>query len=401
MSGCKLPSVSPAGFLRIANGGAHAGGSDAACRRLLEIANEADLDLVHTRSVDLLHRGDEHFARVVRSIEVASREICIEMYQTRPDPVGWRICSALADAASRGVQVRLLLDRFGSSSISGWLTTLRRFGVAVQWYRPWRPWSNPFHRTHRKLVVIDGLVASIGGINFAAEFSETLSGKSTWRDVALWGEGRAAWTLRRQFDAAWRASGGGHGSPVEVPRGSGTLCALSGPKETGARQAAAYLALTNTAREELALATPYFLPDRSMTMALLHAARRGVRVLVVVPRHNDIWLFKHGARRRFRRLLDAGVAIWERCDRMVHAKVAVADSMVAALGSTNLNRLSFHGNSETLMLTAEAKIVSQVRELIVNESAMTADRLSSRSWVDHSDRRLFAEFAAQPLACFL
>jgi cardiolipin synthase len=138
-----------------------------------------------------------------------------------------------------------------------------------------------------------------------------------------------------------------------------------------------------------------------MTTALVGAARRGVKVLVVVPRHNDIWWFKHGARHRFDRLLDAGIEIWERCDRMVHAKVAVVDSMVAALGSTNLNRLSFHGNSETLMLTAEPKIVSQVRDLVVTESAITADRLSSRSWVDHSDRRLFAELAAQPLACFL
>jgi phosphatidylserine/phosphatidylglycerophosphate/cardiolipin synthase-like enzyme len=401
VNGCELLTDSSDGFLRIANGGACRGASSAAQQLLLEVANAADLDLVHAHSVDLLHRGDEHFDRIVRSIEAASREICAEMYQIRPDPVGWRICSALADAASRGVEVRLLLDRFGSSSVSSWLTTFRRFGVTVRWYRPWRPWSNPFHRTHRKLMVVDGLVASLGGINFAAEFSETLSGASSWRDVAVWCQGRAAWSLRRQFDAAWRACGGGHGSPLEVPHGSGMLCALSGPKETGARQAATYLALANTARQELALATPYFLPDRSMTTALIQAARRGVKVLAVVPRHNDIWWFKHGARRRFERLLDAGIEIWERCDRMVHAKVAVVDSMVAALGSTNLNRLSFHGNSETLMLTTEPKIVRQVRDLIVNESALTADRLSRHTWVDHSDRRLLAELAAQPLACLL
>jgi cardiolipin synthase len=368
---------------------------------LLEIANAADLDLVHARTVELLHSGNEHFERIVQSIESASREISIEMYQIRPDPIGWRICAELAGAASRGVRVRLLLDRFGCSRISDWLATLRRFGVEVRWYRPWRPWSNPFHRTHRKLIVIDGQWASLGGINFAAEFSESLSGGESWRDLALWCDGPAAWSLRRQFAAAWRASGGGHGCPLEVPRGSGTLCALTGPRESGSRQAATYLALAGAARRELLFATPYFLPDRFLTSALLRAAHRGVTVLVVVPRHNDIWWFKHGARRRFHHLMDAGVIIWERCDRMVHAKAAVVDSTVAAVGSTNLNRLSFHRNSETLLLTAEPRVVGEVRSLIARESAVTADRLASHSWKGHPDRRPLAELASLPLASIL
>jgi cardiolipin synthase len=388
-------------FLRTAQGGSCPADPRSAQRLLLEVATGADLDLVHTNKVELLHCGDLHFDRVVQSIENASREVCVEMYQIRPDPIGWRICATLASAASRGVPVRLLLDRFGSSRVAGWLRTLRRYGVEVRWYRPWRPWSNPFRRTHRKLVVVDGEYASLGGINFAAEFSETLSGRQSWRDLAVWLDGRAAWSLRRQFDASWLASGGQYGSPLEVPRGSGMLCALSGPRERGARQAATYHALARSARTELLLATPYFLPDREMTSALLEAARRGVEVLVVVPRHNDIWWFKHGARRRFRKLLDAGVMIWERCDRMVHAKVAVVDGKVAVLGSTNLNRLSFHGNSETLMLTAEPRIVNEVTGLIVNESAAVADMLSSRSWVKHPDRRPLAELAALPLAALL
>jgi cardiolipin synthase len=388
------------GFLRVANGGAKDGEPDAT-RLLLKIANAANLDLFFARGIELIHQGDLHFERVVRSIESATREVCIEMYQMRPDPIGWRISAALVEAASRGLRVRLLLDRFGSAAVSGWMRPLRRHGVSVRWYRPFRPWANPFHRTHRKLIVIDGQVASLGGINFASEFSETLYRNRSWRDVALWCQGPAAWSLKRQFDSAWLANGGEHGAVLEVPRGTGALCALTGPKETGARQAATYLALTNLTREELAIATPYFLPDRSMTSALIQAARRGVRVLIVIPRCNDIWWFKHGARRRFRKLLDAGVMIWERCDRMVHAKVAVVDGKVAVLGSTNLNRLSFHGNSETLMLTAEPRIVNEVTGLIVNESAAVADMLSSRSWVKHPDRRPLAELAALPLAALL
>jgi cardiolipin synthase len=368
---------------------------------LLEIANAAELDLVHARTVDLLHRGDQHFDRIIHAIESAEREICMEMYQVRPDPVGWRICAALTGAARRGVHVRLLLDRFGSSRISDWLQTLSRYGVHVRWYRPWRPWHNPFHRTHRKLIVVDGLLASVGGINLAAEFSEDLSGEASWRDLAMWCEGPVAWSLRRQFDASWRANGGAWGPPLEVPRGSGTLCALSGPKVTGAGQGAAYLALVRAARREILLATPYFLPDRELTAALVRAASRGVGVTLVIPRHNDIWWFKHGARRRFDQLLAAGIKIWERCDRMVHAKVAVADSLVAAVGSTNLNRLSFHGNSETLLLTVDPNAVTEIRDLIVTEAANSADVLRRQSWPNHPDRHFLAELASSALAFIL
>jgi len=217
----------------------------------------------------------------------------------------------------------------------------------------------------------------------------------------VWIDGRGAWSLRRQFDTSWRFHGGDPGPPLEVPRGSGALCALSGPRESGGRQAATYLALARAAREELLLATPYFLPDRAMTCALVEAARRGVEVLVVVPRHSDIWWFKHGARGRFQNLLDAGVTIWERCDRMVHAKVAVVDSMVAALGSVNLNRLSLHRNSETLMLTTDPGVVQGVRNMIATESAATADVLSSQSWIRHPDRKFLAELAALPAASLL
>jgi phosphatidylserine/phosphatidylglycerophosphate/cardiolipin synthase-like enzyme len=126
-----------------------------------------------------------------------------------------------------------------------------------------------------------------------------------------------------------------------------------------------------------------------------------VQVLVVVPRHSDIWWFKHGARRRFQELLDAGVGIWERCDRMVHAKVAVVDAMVAALGSTNLNRLSFHCNSETLMLTADPTAVGEIKDLIVTESAKDADVLDKDSWYQHLDRRPLVELTSAPLASFL
>ncbi len=396
------PELAPSRpFLRVAGGRAFPGDPTASRRLLLEVAGAADLDLVQARSIEVVHSGHGHFERVVESVNRAEREICIEMYQIRRDPVGWKVCAALAEAAGRGVQVRLLLDSFGSSAIARWLPILQGCGAEVRWYGPWRLWNNPFRRTHRKLVVVDGRIASVGGINLAAEFSEVLTGDEAWRDVALWLEGPAAWALRKQFEHAWRANGGGRGSTLDVPLGSGELCALAGPRGGRGRPAAAYLALAGSARRELLLATPYFLPDPSLKNALVAAAGRGVRVLVVVPRRSDIWWFKHGARTRFAELLAAGVSVWERCDRMVHAKVAVADGMLAAVGSTNLNRLSFYRNSETLVLTTNLAVVDEVRRLFVDEARRTADVLDPGAWTDHPDRRRVAELAAGPLASLL
>jgi cardiolipin synthase len=389
------------GFLRHDGAGGWPCGGDAGRRRLLEIARDAGLELAHARSLALCHSGDAHFERLLAAIGGAEREVAIEMYQIRPDPVGWRVCAALAAAAARGVAVRLLVDRFGSSRVAPWLDTLAAHGVVVRWYRPWRPWANPFHRTHRKLLIADGRLASIGGINLAAEFSETFAGHQAWRDVGMWIEGPAAWRLRRQFDLAWTANGGAPGPAIAVPDGSGALCALAGPRSGDANQDRAYLALTASAEHELLFATPYFLPDRRLRDELLRAARRGVRVTVVVPRRNDIWWFKHGARRRYEELLAGGVAIWERCDRMVHAKVAVVDRLVAAAGSTNLNRLSFHGNSETLLLTDARPVVSELHALVNDESLHAAERLSPRAWPGHPDRRPLAELLASPAALLL
>lgn len=384
-------------FLRLQPASTPSSRLPAAAALLLEVARRAELELTAARDLCVLHRGDDHFAALQEAIAGARREVAVEMYQIRPDPVGWAICSALANAAARGVTVRLLLDPFGSRGVAGWLRALRSHGIDIRWFNGWRPWRHPLRRTHRKLIVVDGRLASVGGINLAAEFSERHAADAAWRDVALWLTGAAAWTLRHQFELAWRAQGGSPGPPLEVPSDSGAPCAVACGGAGRCNHGAAYVALARTARRELLLTTPYFLPDLRLREALVGAARRGVRVVVVVPRHSDLPWFKHCSRRHYQPLLDAGVAIWERCDRMVHAKVGVADGIVAAIGSSNLNRRSFYGNSETLLLTEHQPVVDSVRSLIIEESARESERLAAHAWRSHPDRRRLAELASAPM----
>ncbi len=373
-------------------------GGDRARRMLLEAARLAGLELVHAGRPVLLHRGDDHFERLGCELRAARREVSVEMYQIRPDGVGRRFCDDLATVARRGVRVRLLVDSFGTARTRAWMPELRRAGVEVRWYNPWSLRRHPFLRTHRKLVVVDGRVAFLGGINVAEEFSESIRGEAAWRDVALWAGGPLATVLRRQFEGAWLAQGGRAGGFMPVDPARGPLCAVAGGRDGRSGHGEAYLALASLARTELLLATPYFIPDRRLRRALEEAAARGVRVRVVIPRLCDIGPFKHAGRRLYGDLLRAGVEIWERTDRMVHAKVGVVDGLVAALGSANLNRQSFDHNAETLLLTTERRIVAEVRDLICGEAAAHAERLCWRSWLAHPDRRRWAETAGAAVA---
>jgi len=385
-------------LLRSPGGRALKAGPSEGAWQLLEIAARGGLQLAQATRLELLHRGDDHIGRLVRECDHAEREICMEMYQFRRDPVGRRVASALASAAGRGVSVRLLVDPVGSSRIGDWLPELRRHGVDARWYCPWRPWNHPLRRTHRKLAVFDGRTATVGGINMAAEFSERLRGARAWRDVGLWAGGPVASVLRRQFEGAWQGEGRGPTGPlVEAHRGADGLVAVAGGRDGRSGHADAYIALADAARRELLLATPYFIPDRPFRRSLVRAAARGVRVVVVVPRLCDISWFKHAGRRLYGGLLAAGVEIWERADRMVHAKVAVADGVLAAVGSANLNRRSFRGNAETLLLTPDPRVVTEIRHLIAVEAGAAAEPLSALGWRAHPDRRRWAELAAAPV----
>jgi cardiolipin synthase len=365
---------------------------------LMEIADRGGLKLAQARSIELVHRADDHFDRIAATCRRAEREICFEIYQVRRDPVGRKILAALVAAASRGITVRLLIDPMGSSAIRPWVPLLRDHGVDVRWYSPWRPWNHPLRRTHRKLLIVDGRIASIGGINVAGEFSEALNGDRAWRDVGLWLSGPVACVLRQQFEAAWTGDGGGSpGQPLEVARGAGGLVAVAGGRDGRQGHAAAYHALAEAARRELVLATPYFIPDRPFRRTLERTARRGVQVVVVIPQLCDIGWFKHAGRRFYAGLLDAGVEIRERRDRMVHAKVGVVDGSVAAVGSVNLNRRSFHGNAETLLLTSQRDAVDEIRDLIVNEAGREFEPLTPDRWSHYPDRRRWREVASAPV----
>lgn len=361
---------------------------------LLRIARRAGMTVSSVSSLELIHWGDRHMARILDEISAARHEVAMEMYQIRPDEVGLDILAALAAAARRGVRVRLLLDGFGSQPVSRHLSEAIRAGVDVLWYNPIRLGATITRRTHRKLIVVDRRRASLGGMNLTAQFSERHAETGAWRDVSAWITGDAVQVLEGQFEAAWRQEGGQPALLGPIATRPGYPCALAGGADGRSGHATAVLTLLAEARFEVLLATPYFLPDRTLRAALAAAHRRGVHVVVMVPRYSDIAWFKHASRRLYPGLLRAGVEIWERCDRMVHAKVAVVDRRVAVLGSANLNRQSLHANSETMLAVCDPTVARELRAMIVDEPATAVEPLSAANWSGHPDRRRFLELVS-------
>ncbi|MFZ5785742.1 MAG: phospholipase D-like domain-containing protein [Acidobacteriota bacterium] len=352
------------------------------------------LPIASATEMEIVHCGDEHFRRVTDAIGAARREIAIEMYQVKPDEIGRRVARALLDAAARGVRVRLLADAWGSKRFAGEMRRLRRGGVDARWYSPWRPWNSPMRRTHRKLVVVDRALATIGGMNFAREFSQACCGAEAWRDVSAWFSGPVVEHFALQFEAAW---GDAPDAPSLASTAEGIRCAVVGGSDGRQGFADAYRALVDGARREVLIANPYFIPDPDFRGRLAAAARRGVRVTVVVPRRCDIEPFKHAARRLYGGLLRAGVTIIERQDRMVHAKVAVVDRELAAIGSANINRRSFYWNGETLLLTDHAPVVREISAFILEEGAAAGEELTISNWAAHPDRRPLSELLSTPV----
>jgi cardiolipin synthase len=361
---------------------------------LAEVAGALALPITGAASLAVEHSGDAHFSRLLAAVAAARSEVAIEIYQILPDEVGLTVAAALAAAARRGVRVRLLADAWGSREFAGELATLSSAGVETRWYGPLRPGVSPLRRTHRKLIVVDGGTASVGGMNLTRDFSERLSRGDAWRDVSLWLTGPAAAVLSAQLDTAWSGRTLPAGHWHAGTRESAARCAVVGGADGRSGHALAYRALADAARREILIANPYFLPDADFRRRLLAAAARGVRVRVVVPRRCDVKPFKHASRRLYAPLLRGGIEIYERDDRMVHAKVAVVDRSVAAVGSTNINRRSFYWNSETLILSDDRKMVSDIVDFVLLESTFVAEPLSLARWRRHPDRRRVAELVA-------
>lgn len=297
--------------------------------------------------VTLLDGGAEAYPRMLEAIESATRRVHLEVYAFEREGVGTRFLAALAEAAGRGVEVKVVVDGWGTVGHSGPIrATLRAAGAKVRIYNPLtsllsgRAWRN-----HRKILLVDDRVAFLGGINIGDAYVSE-EGRPGWADLALELRGPLCAQLGARLDA-----GASHlvSGPVSV-----FLSGFGG----GSRLRQRYLTALQQAKREVVLAHAYFLPDIGFMRALKRAARRGVSVTLLLAGRSDV-PFAHAATMRlYRTLLKGGVHIHEWMDSTLHAKAAVVDGQRLLVGSFNLDPLSLV-NLETLVEVEDAGVAAQ------------------------------------------
>jgi cardiolipin synthase len=308
-------------------------------------------------SVDLLDGGGQAYPRMLLSIEQARRTVPLEVYAFAPGGVGARFVKALGDAAGRGVAVTAVIDGWGSA-LGGRAVaaSLRKLGCTVQIHNRLRALLiGRLGRNHRKILLVDDEVAFLGGINIGDE-NVSDDFRLGWADLALEIRGpqcaRLGETIRGE---PWR--------PVD----SSVRILLSG-LGGGRRLRRRYLEAFASARRRIDVAHGYFLPDRGVVRAITAAARRGVRVNLLLAGRSDVPFAQAATRALYRQLFKAGVCIHEWNDSVLHAKVATVDGHLLLVGSFNLDPFSL-ANLEALVELDDPRLVERVEAWIENHIA--------------------------------
>jgi cardiolipin synthase len=315
--------------------------------------------------IRLLENGEEFFPRVFSCIADAKQQVLIETFILFEDKVGVQLQKVLIDAALRGVQIDVTVDGFGSPDLSEkFLGDLGRAGVRVHVFDPgerllgWR-W-NMLRRMHRKIVVVDGQFAFVGGINYSADHLADF-GPQAKQDYAVEIRGPLVAEVHRFAVAAlahglrsqperqwWRWRPRVRTRQQDLPR-AGTASAMLVVRDNGAHRTDIerhYRIAIRVARSRVVIANAYFFPGYRLMRELRRAARRGVDVRLILQGQPDMPIVKTAATMLYRQLLGAGVKIYEYCERPLHGKVALMDGEWSTVGSSHLDPLSLALNLE-------------------------------------------------------
>ena len=306
---------------------------------------------------EVFTNGTCFYPAMLDAIRKAERSVNLECYIFTSGEVGDEFVRALADRSRAGVVVTVVADAIGSSGLSSAeINTLADAGCRLEWYQPltWYRLARLNNRTHREILVVDGRVAFVGGAGIADWWKKaTGPDRPAWRDTMVRLEGPIVAALQGVFVENWLECCGeilsGPEFFPEVPRAGDTTAIVvkSSPSDRATVSRVAFQVLIEGAEKDVRIATPYFLPDRTLRAALAKTAKRGVRLTIVVPgpRTDQRWV-RIASRRMYGQLLGAGVRIFEYEPSMTHVKTLLVDDHWAIVGTTNVDNRSFEHNDE-------------------------------------------------------
>jgi len=338
--------------------------------------------------IELLIDGPTTYESMFTAICKATSNINMETYIIEDDEIGRTFSRLLIAKQKSGVQVNLIYDSVGSiSTPTAFFDSMKQQGINVLQFNPINPlvarrgWQVN-QRDHRKLLIVDGLIAFVGGINISSVYSSGSFGRARvpkgnipWRDTHLRMEGPVVLDFQSIFLATWSQQ---KGDPLAPSRyfpeqrrmGSEVVRAIaSSPEEPYSQIYATLLSAINNAESKAYITNAYFVPDPQLLAALKNASRRGVDVRLLLPGKSDSSLVLHASHSYYDELLASGVKIYERKEAVLHAKTATIDGVWSTIGSTNLDWRSFLHNQEINAVVLGQDFGSQMERLFEKDLA--------------------------------
>ena len=327
--------------------------------------------------VDICTDGYQFISELMEDIGRAKEHIHIDMYIFAEDPLGTLVADALIDKSSQGVEVRLIYDDVGCWNVHHrFFERMREAGIEVRSFMPVRfPsfTSKVNYRNHRKIIVIDGRVGYIGGMNIAQRYVQGSDGQS-WRDTMLRVTGGGVHALQRAFLVDWYfvdrtllSDRKYYPRCEDISNNCLAQVVTSGPTTPYPEIQQGYVRIILGAKRYLYLETPYFLPNESVLFALKTAALGGVDVRVICPRRGDARCVEWASRSYLREIQEAGVKVYLYEAGFLHSKMLVCDDSITTCGSTNLDFRSFENNFEANIFFFDEGLALRMKNIFLRD----------------------------------
>jgi cardiolipin synthase len=340
--------------------------------------------------VEVLKNGVQIFPSMLAAIRGAKKTINLEFYIYWDGEIGRIFAETLAERSRAGVAVKVILDAVGSATMSQSLIDfMERNGVDVEWYHPlrWYTLSRVNHRTHRKLLIVDGSIGFSGGVGIADDWLGDADAKHHWRDTVVRVEGPVVTQMQFAFMDNWVKSRGELLTGLDyfpaVPAQGEHVAQVikSSPSEGSSSVKLMYLVSIVSAEKSIWISNAYFVPDRDTLRALEGAVRRGVDVRVIVPGElADVPIVRQASRLHYDILLRRGIRIFEYQPTMMHAKTMVVDGVWTTIGSSNFDDRSFRLNDEVNVNIYDAGIAAQM-EAMFEQDLARSEEIRLRPWM--------------------
>ncbi|MCK9380567.1 MAG: cardiolipin synthase [Sulfuritalea sp.] len=360
----------------------------------------SDSPLILGNKLTLLQDGKATYAAMFAAIREAKDHINLESYIIEDDQVGQEFASLLLEQQGRGIQVNIVYDSIGGfNTPKAFFEELTKAGIAVVEFNPINPLAakGPWlinNRDHRKLLIVDGKVAFVGGINISSVNSSGSAGvppgKTTapnvaWRDTDLRIEGPVVGELQKLFMQTWEKQ---HGAPLAAKEyfpalkaeGNEIVRAIgSTPDDPYSLMYLTLISAIGNAEKQVYLTNAYFVPDPQLLKALIDAAGRGVDVKLILPSHSDSEMVFHAGRWHYSELLNAGIKIHERRGALLHSKTALIDGVWSCIGSSNLDWRSALNNDEINAVVLGRDFAQQMQAAFAKDLA-ASETIARESW---------------------